>query len=71
MDAVLWVFQNIALAFYNFFYAILNPGLWLNWSEPEAVMRFIYYGGSAEFFFVIFTASPGMVIGRTPDQAVP
>lgn len=55
MDSVLWVFQNIALAFYNFFYAILNPGLWLNWSEPEAVMRFIYYGGSAEFFFVIFT----------------
>jgi TRAP-type mannitol/chloroaromatic compound transport system permease small subunit len=55
MDAVLWVFQNIAMAFYNFFYAIFNPGLWLNWSDPQAVMRFIYYGGSAEFFFVILT----------------
>ena len=56
MDTALWVLQSIALAFYNFFYAIFNPGLWLNWSDPQAVMRFIYYGGSAEFFFVIFTA---------------
>ncbi|CAN0601445.1 unnamed protein product, partial [Ectocarpus sp. 12 AP-2014] len=50
MDTALWVLQSIALAFYNFFYAILNPGLWLNWSDPQAIMRFIYYGGSAEFF---------------------
>ena len=56
MDTALWVLQSIALAFYNFFYAIFNPGLWLNWSDPQAVMRFIYYGGSAEFFFVVFTA---------------
>lgn len=56
MDMALWVLQSIALAFYNFFYAIFNPGLWLNWSDPQAIMRFIYYGGSAEFFFVIFTA---------------
>jgi hypothetical protein len=35
--------------------AITNPGAWLNWSNPEAVMRFIYYGGSVEFFFVVFT----------------
>ena len=56
LEGILWFFQNIALAFYNFFYAILNPGLWLDWSNPEAVMRFIYYGASAELFFVIFTA---------------
>jgi TRAP-type mannitol/chloroaromatic compound transport system permease small subunit len=56
IEGIVWVFQNIALAFYNFFYAITHPGLWLNWSDPQAVMRVIYYGGSVEFFFVVFTA---------------
>lgn len=56
VEALVWFFKNIALAFYNLFYAITHPGLWLDWSNPEAVMRFIYYGGSVEFFFVIFTA---------------
>lgn len=56
VDGIVWFFQNIALAFYNFFYALTHPGLWLDWSDKEALMRFIYYGGSVEFFFVIFTA---------------
>ncbi len=55
IDFIVWVFQNIALAPYHLFIAVTNPGDWLNWSNPEAVMRFIYYGGSVEFFFVIFT----------------
>ncbi len=55
-DGILWFFQNIALAFYNFFSAVTQPSLWLDWSNKEAVMRFIYYGGSVEFFFVVFTA---------------
>ncbi|KZY29992.1 C4-dicarboxylate ABC transporter permease [Roseovarius sp. HI0049] len=56
LDAVVWFFQNIGLAFYNFFYAISHPALWLDWSDKEAIMRFVYYGGSIEFFFVVFTA---------------
>ncbi|NNE79078.1 MAG: C4-dicarboxylate ABC transporter permease [Silicimonas sp.] len=56
IDAVVWFFTNIAMAFYNLFYAVSHPGLWLDWSNKEAIMRFIYYGGSVEFFFVIFTA---------------
>ena len=52
---VVWIIQNIAMAFYNFGYAITHPGLWLDWSSKEAVMRFVYYGGSVEFFFVAFT----------------
>ena len=56
MDGIIWFFQNIALAFYNFGYALTHPGLWLDWSNKEALMRFIYYGGSVEFFFVVFTA---------------
>ncbi|MEQ8897554.1 MAG: C4-dicarboxylate ABC transporter permease [Roseovarius sp.] len=56
LDAVAWFFQNIGLAFYNFFYAISHPTLWLDWSDKEAIMRFVYYGGSTELFFVVFTA---------------
>ena len=55
LDGIVWFFQNIAMAFYNFGYAVANPGLWLDWSNKEALMRFVYYGGSGEFFFVIFT----------------
>ncbi len=55
LDAILWFFQNIALAFYNFAYAITHPASWLDWSDKEAIMRFVYYGGSVELFFVIFT----------------
>lgn len=56
LDAILWVIQNIGMAFYNLAYAISHPGLWLNWSDKEAIMRVVYYGGSVEFFFVVFTA---------------
>ena len=56
VDALVWFFTNIGLAFFNFFYALTHPGLWLDWSDKQAIMRFIYYGGSVEFFFVIFTA---------------
>ncbi|MGJ8545284.1 MAG: TRAP transporter small permease subunit [Sulfitobacter sp.] len=54
-----FVLGNILESFYNFFAALLNPGMWLNWSDPQALMRFIYYGGSIEFFFVCFT---GLII---------
>ena len=56
LDAVLWLIQNIAMAFYNLGYALTHPGQWLDWSNKEAIMRFVYYGGSVEFFFVAFTA---------------
>lgn len=53
LDGLSWFFTNLALAFYNLGYAVMHPGLWLDWSNKESVMRFVYYGGSAEFFFVI------------------
>ncbi len=55
IDAILWVLSNFALAPYHLFLAITNPGDWLNWGDREALVRFIYYGGSVEFFFVVFT----------------
>ncbi|MCI5039116.1 MAG: C4-dicarboxylate ABC transporter permease [Donghicola eburneus] len=54
-DGLVWALSNVAMAFYNFFYAVSHPGLWLDWSNKEALSRFVYYGGSVEFFFVIFT----------------
>ena len=56
LDGVVWLLKNIALGFYNFGYALTHPGLWLDWSNKESLIRFVYYGGSVEFFFVIFNA---------------
>ena len=54
--AAAWLAQNIAMAFWNLGYALAHPLLWLDWSTAEAISRVVYYGGSSEFFFVIFTA---------------
>lgn len=61
--AVQWFFGNVLEAFYNTGHAILFPGQWLDWlggletqEDKQSLMRFIYYGGSVEFFFFIFTA---------------
>ena len=52
-DGCLWFFQNLLFAFYNIGYAVANPGMWLDWSEKKSIMRFVYYGGSVEFFFSV------------------
>ncbi|MGY3437142.1 MULTISPECIES: TRAP transporter small permease subunit [unclassified Marinovum] len=59
LDGLVWIFQSIGLAFYNLVAALAQPGSWLAWlggleetEDKEALMRFIYYGGSVEFFFV-------------------
>ena len=54
-NGVIWFVTNIGMSVYNFFYASSLPGLWLDWSDKQAIMRFVYYGGSVEFFFVILT----------------
>ncbi len=61
-DAVLWLLQNFAMAFYNLGYAITHPGSWLDWLSWEntsedklSLMKVVYYGASVEFFFVVVT----------------
>ena len=54
LDALIALVTNLALGFYHIAYAITHPGLWLNWSDKEALMRFIYYGGSKELLFAFF-----------------
>ena len=53
MDFVIWLFTNIFAGFGNLFYVIFHPSAWLDWSDKTAMVRFIYYGASKEFFFVI------------------
>ncbi|WP_299731216.1 TRAP transporter small permease subunit [uncultured Tateyamaria sp.] len=59
-DGLIWFFQSLALGFYNLAYAITHPASWLDWltwanttEDKESLMRFVYYGGSTEFFFVV------------------
>ncbi len=55
LDAIWWVVSNIGLSVWHLAYALAHPGLWLDWSDGEAMMRVIYFGGSSEFFFVVLT----------------
>ncbi|MEM9524559.1 MAG: hypothetical protein AAF982_11350, partial [Pseudomonadota bacterium] len=69
LDSIVWVITNIGLSFYNVGYALVHAGLWLDWinglddtEAKQSLMRFIYYGGSTEFFFVVFTAFAALTI---------
>lgn len=55
VDMIVGLFSGLGYAFYNLGYALTHPQLWLDWSDKTAIARFVYYGGSVEFFFVIFT----------------
>lgn len=63
LDAIVWFLTNIGQAFTNLGYAIVNPSAWLGWmggldttEAKQSLMTFVYYGGSVEFFFFVFTA---------------
>ncbi len=56
LDGLTWFFGNIAMSFWNLGYAVTHPSSWLNWTDNEAVMRFVYYGASVELLFVVLTA---------------
>ena len=52
LSGILWFVQGLFHAVVNLFTALSNPQQWLDWSDKQALMRFIYYGGSTELFFV-------------------
>jgi TRAP-type mannitol/chloroaromatic compound transport system permease small subunit len=56
IETISWIITNVFQAFWNFGYAVTHPSLWLDWSDKASLMRFIYYGGSVEFFFVVLNA---------------
>ncbi len=54
IDGIVWFFTQLGMASVNIVNALLNAPMWLDWSDPQAIMRFVYYGGSVEFFFAVF-----------------
>ena len=53
LDLLVFVFTNLFWGFVNIFRAAFDPASWLDWSDRTALVRFIYYGGSVEFFFSV------------------
>jgi TRAP-type mannitol/chloroaromatic compound transport system permease small subunit len=46
-----WAAAHLIEAPWNIVQALMAPGAWANWADPESLMRFIYYGASAELFW--------------------
>ena len=54
LDAVLWVLQGMWSGVTSVVYVLANLGTVLDFSEPENIMRLIFFGASVELFFVFF-----------------
>lgn len=48
-----WLIGNILEAPYNIVFALTHPGMWLDWSDKQALMRFVYFGASKELLFAL------------------
>lgn len=55
MEIILLFISEFWAGFSGIFKALANPSYWLDWSQSVSKMRFIYYGGSTEFFFAVFS----------------
>lgn len=51
-----WLIGQLLEAPYNLVFALTHPGLWLDWSDKQAIMRVVYFGASKELLFVFFFA---------------
>ncbi|MBY4891701.1 C4-dicarboxylate ABC transporter permease [Rhodobacteraceae bacterium N5(2021)] len=54
LDLILWALTELVMAPVNIVTALLSPASWLDWSNPESLSRFMYYGASVELFFALF-----------------
>ena len=55
LDSFLWLLGQFGFTFLHVASAVSNPSLWLDWSDKQAIMRFVYYGASVELLFVVIT----------------
>ncbi len=53
LDALQWLFSQLGMGFVNAYTALSHPSAWLDWTDPKALVKFIYYGASHEFLFVV------------------
>ncbi len=54
IDFISWLVVGLVWGVVDIFTALAQPLSWLDWSDKQALVRFIYYGGSARFFFAVF-----------------
>jgi TRAP-type mannitol/chloroaromatic compound transport system permease small subunit len=82
LEGIVWLGQQIAMAFANVVRAALAPGEWLAWlggierETPEAtlaakqsLMQFVYYGASVELFFAVFAVVATITIAGWFNRA--
>ena len=57
LSGIFWFFKSLILAVVNLVTAVTNPQMWLDWTDKESLIRFVYYGASIElslsFCFVL------------------
>lgn len=54
MDFIIFVVTNIIFGFVNLIKLILMPFAWSDLTTMQWVVQLIYYGGSSQFFFIVF-----------------
>ncbi|MEM7197598.1 MAG: TRAP transporter small permease subunit [Pseudomonadota bacterium] len=53
-DALIWFFTQMGLGVINMFRLVSDPAFWPDFGDKLWLARFIYYGASVEFFFIVF-----------------
>lgn len=61
-DFLLWIATSVVMAPVNLVTALANPAAWLDWSNPESLVRFIYYGASSELLFIFLTSMTALTL---------
>ena len=60
--AALWLVDRVLGGYVDLFLFIVSPGLWLDFGDKTSLSRIIYYGGSVEFFFVVFDIAVALLV---------
>jgi TRAP-type mannitol/chloroaromatic compound transport system permease small subunit len=64
MDAIIWFLQGIWSGIAGPLHVLLNLGTYTDFSNPENILRVVYYGASVQLFFLFFnTLAVVFVIG--------
>ena len=62
LEFIAGIVLDLGRAVYNVGYALSHPASWLDWSNQESVMRFVYYGASRELLFVVLLVFLGLTV---------
>jgi hypothetical protein len=54
MDAIIWFLQGMWSGIAGPIHVLLNLGTYLDFSNPENILRVVYYGASVQLFFLFF-----------------